>query len=423
MAGTSRNRIILLSGGAGITQRAVQLVAGLVTLPLVLHALGLAAFGIWGAATSLAWAASMLDLGLGSALITLIPRAMAAEGHARAVTGASLAGASALSGLLLLAALAVALLAPHAIPGPAFVIAGLALALNIPLSLSGNIWFGLQKGYAAGFWELAQSLLMLAGIVICAATGAGVLAMVAVVYGALLAANAGSLTHLLLREPGIRPTPASLATFAPVLRSGVTLSALTLIIIASFVFDNLLALHWLGAAAAGRMAVAMRLGTTAFGFLAAATQALWPAFVEAVAANDHKWVWRTLWRGTAGITLLALTGGALLVAAGPLFLKLWLGQNIGLPRATLAVVAAWIIALAIPRVAGLLLNALLKFRGQIIVQSLATPLALALKYLLAPHFGIAGIFGATPLVWLVIVCPAYAWLALRWVIRRPATTA
>ena len=419
----TRTRIILLSGGAGITQRAVQLVAGLVTLPLVLHALGLANFGIWGAATSLAWAASMLDLGLGSALISLVPRALAAEGQARALTGASLAAACTLAGLLLTAALALALLAPHLIPGPAFVIAGLALALNIPLSLSGNIWFGLQKGYVAGIWELAQTLLMLAGIIICAATGAGVLPMVAVVYGAMLAANAGSLAHLLLRQPGIRPAGASLATFAPVLRSGVTLSALTLIIVASFVFDNLLALHWLGAAAAGRMAVAMRLGTTAFGFLAAATQALWPAFVEAVAANDHKWVWRTLWRGTAGITLLALTGGALLVALGPLFLKIWLGQNIGLPRATLAVVAAWIIALAIPRVAGLLLNALLKFRGQIIVQSIATGLALALKYLLAPHFGIAGILGATALVWLVIVCPAYAWLSLRWTLQHPMPAA
>ena len=72
---TPRNRRVLLSGATGVLQRLAQLAASLIILPLVLHRLGEAGFGVWGAATSLSWAAVMLDLGLGGALVTLLPAA------------------------------------------------------------------------------------------------------------------------------------------------------------------------------------------------------------------------------------------------------------------------------------------------------------------------------------------------------------
>jgi hypothetical protein len=74
---STRNRRIVYASGAGLAQRGIQPITTLITLPSVLHALGVAEFGIWGAATSLAWLSGMLDLGLGSALVTLIPRSIA----------------------------------------------------------------------------------------------------------------------------------------------------------------------------------------------------------------------------------------------------------------------------------------------------------------------------------------------------------
>ena len=99
----ARNKKILLSGGTGVAQRLLQLFTGLITLPLVLHALGVAGFGVWGAATSLAWAAGMLDLGLGGALVTLVPQAIAGNGDLRAIVTASLLTGAGLGILLLLA--------------------------------------------------------------------------------------------------------------------------------------------------------------------------------------------------------------------------------------------------------------------------------------------------------------------------------
>ncbi len=416
----ARNRKILLSGGVGVAQRLAQLSIGLITLPLVLHTLGSAGFGVWGAATSLAWAVGMLDLGLGSALITLIPQARAQAGEVLAYISASLAGGAALAAVLLLGCGALALLLPGLRPGPPFIIAAACLALNIPLSIAGNIWFGLQKGHVAGLWDLLQTVLMLTGLLFSAWMGGGINAMVASVYGALLIGNAGSLMHLLLRHPALRPKLGllSLAVLARVSRTGLMLSALSVVISCAYVFDNIFTLEWLSPDAAARMTVATRLCFTAIGFLAVATQALWPAFVEAVAARDHAWVRRALWRGTLGVGLLALTGSAAILAFGPACLHWWLRQNLGISPLLFWSMAAWIVVLSLPRVAMLLLNAVGALRAQIIIQALATAAALALKFFLARRLGASGILLATPLVWLLFVCPAYAWLATGWVRNR-----
>jgi len=254
-------------------------------------------------------------------------------------------------------------------------------------------------------------------LVLAAWFGLGVTAMVAAVFGAQILGNAGSLAHLFWMHPQTRPklSGVSAGVLRRVLRSGLLLSALSIIFSLSCIFDNVLALHWLGPDAAARMTVAMRLCITATGMLGVATQAIWPAFVEAVAADDHGWVLQTLWRGTMAVTLLAVGGSAVIVAFGAPVLRWWLHADLHIPPLLFWAMAAWIVCLSLPRVAGLLLNAVSVFRGQLIVQGLVTVLALSLKFFLAERFGVAGILGATPLVALVVVCPAYAWMAARWI--------
>ena len=411
-----RNRRILLSGGAGVAQRFAQLIAALVTLPLTLHALGEAGFGVWGAATSLAWAGGVLDLGLGAALVTLVPQALARGEDAGGDVAASLFGGAALGSALLLVGGIFALAAPHELPGPPFLIACLGMALNIPLGIAGNIWFGLQRGHIAAMWDMAMTCMMLAFIILAVALGGGVVVMVACVYGAMVLASGGSLAHVLIRHPDLRPRFAALSRHGirRVLRTGLLLSAISMIASCSYVFDNVITLHWLGADAAARMTIAMRLCITAIGMLGVATHALWPAFVEATAARDHGWVLRALAGGTLGVLALALVGSALIVLYGDIAVQWWLRENLHLPPLLLWAVAAWIVVLSLPRVAGLLLNAVSIFRGQILVQCVATTAALVAKVFLGERLGAAGILLATPLAWLFIVCPAYAWMAAAW---------
>ncbi len=411
-----RNRRILFISGIGLGQRAAQLLSTLITLPLVLHALGLAGFGVWGAATSLAWLSGMLDLGLGSALLSLLPQALAAGQNStlhRYIT-ASLCTGVGLSLLVLGGGAALWLDGIH-LPGAPFVTACILLALNIPLSISRNVWFGLHKGYIAGYWDFAQTLLTLALLVLTAWAGAGVTIMTAVVYIAMLAINAASLAHALLSHEELRPReqPAT-TTLREVLSRGSLLFAITTAGACAYSFDTLLTLHWLGAPAAAQMVVAMRVCTTATGFLSITTQPLWPAFADAAAKGDRLWLGKTLRHGTVLLTTLAIAGSLVIVVSGSPVLHWWLHQDLHFTRNFLWVMAAWIIAINLPNIAGLFLNAVTQLKPQIAILATCAALGLLLKFFAAKSFGVAGILAITPILWTLLVTPAYFWLTWRW---------
>jgi O-antigen/teichoic acid export membrane protein len=411
-----RNRRIVLTSGMGVTQRAAQAVATLVTFPLLIRALGVEGFGVWGAATSLAWIAWMLDLGLGSALVTLAPKALADESGERAsdLVAAALLGATGVGLILIGVGWAGISLAGRSID-PAFVIAGGALALNIPLGIGARLWLALQKGYAASGWELAQTVITVTLLVAGAVSGLGVTGLTECVYGAMLVANAGCLAHILISHPELRPRgwPGWSATRRVVSAAGPMLG-ISVASACAFVFDNTLTLVWLGPEASAVMAIAMRLITTASGFVSVIGQALWPAFAEAAAADDRAWMRRTLRDGSLILTGLALAGSlALAVLGGPL-LRLWLGRDLGVSGPVLWAVGAWVTLSALTQAPGFLLMAVSRMRGQLIVLSLAAAAGLALKYLAAQLFGVAGMLTVTPALTLALIWPAYLWLTKAW---------
>jgi O-antigen/teichoic acid export membrane protein len=426
--GSERNRRVFFASGVGLIQRIVQMGTSLLTLPLALHVLGVSGFGVWGAATSLAWLSGMLDLGLGSALITLIPRSLSAGHHdeARSHVAAALICASSLSVAIMVAGGALVLLAMEPKNAAPFFVAVVGLALNVPLSIASNVWFGLQRGYIAGAWELVQTILTLGVLLVVAQCHGGVNAMVCAVYGSLALANSASLLHLLVRHPEIRPrlrVPTSMSLRTVIGNSGM-LFAFSVAVACSYMFDNVLTLHWLGETASAQMTMIMRLCTTAAGMIGVVTQPLWPALVEAESVGDLKWTMRTLRRGTVIVTTLAL-GGAILIglAGGPLLIW-WLRSDIGIGPELLWATGIWIIVMCAPRVAALLLSAALVLRPQLVAAVAALSLAIALKFIFATHFGVLGILTATPISWLLIMWPTYVLLTLRWSAKKnPRTSA
>jgi O-antigen/teichoic acid export membrane protein len=411
-----RNRRIVLTSGAGVTQRAAQAAATVVTFPLVIRALGVDGFGVWGAATSLAWVAWMLDLGLGAALVTLVPRALAGEGGEGAsdLVAAALAGAAGLSLAFVGMGWAGMWLAGRPVDPP-FVVAAAALALNVPLGIGSRLWLALQKGYAASGWELAQTVITLALLVAGALLGLGVTALTACVYGAMLAANAGGLAHVLIAHPELRPRrwPGRRATrrvtFAAAPMLGISVANAC-----ALVFDNTLALVWLGPAASAQMAIALRLITTASGFISVIGQAFWPAFAEAAATGDRSWMRRSLRDGTLIVAGLALAGSLALAAVGGPLLRLWLGRDLGMSGPVLWAVGAWVTLSALTLAPGYLLLAVSRLKGPLIVLTVAALVGLALKYLAAQRFGVAGMLTVTPALTVALVWPVYLWMARAW---------
>lgn len=406
------------ASGVGFVQRIAQIATTVVTLPLVLHALGVYGFGIWGAATSLAWLSGILDFGLGSALITLIPRTIATGQNelTREHVAAALICGCILSVIVVIAGAALTVAGTQLRQSTPFLLAVVGLALNVPLSIAGNVWFGLQKGHVAGGWEIVQTLLTLCLLLTAAAFHGGVTAMVCAVYAALVLTNFASLAHLLVRHPEIRPRRSypSMQSLQIVVGQSGWLFLFSVAVACSYMFDNLLTLHWLGGEASAQMTMAMRLCTTAAGVIAVLTQPLWPAFVEAESVGDRPWALRTLSWGTVMVLVLAVSGAAVIVLFGAPLLTWWLRSNIGIGPALLWATGIWIVVICTPRVPSLLFSAALILRSQFIAATAALALAIALKCLLVDRFGVVGILSATPISWLIIMWPASIWLMLRW---------
>jgi O-antigen/teichoic acid export membrane protein len=299
--------------------------------------------------------------------------------------------------------------------GP-YLIAAIGLALNLPLNAGNNVWMALQKGYVSGAWELVQTLLTTAGLVGAAALTRDVRVYVAVVYMGLALANIGSLVHLFWSHPELRPEGLSVswAAMREVAGHGVLYFILALTGGLSFLLDNVLALSLLGPEASARMTIAMRICVTAVGGLVVMSQPLWPAFAEAAERGDRKWIRKTLLRGSGLLVGLTVAGSSLLLVFGERLLRLWLHTDLGIGAGLLWAIAAWVLAQAVFRVPNLLLNGLSILRFQIAVFSVATALALALKFALAPYFGVAGILWGTTTPVLLIVIPASIWRIWRW---------
>ncbi len=417
-----RNRRIFAAASIGLLQRGTQILATLITYPLVLHHLGVEGFGIWAAATSLAWLAGNLDFGLGSALISLIPRGLAAgDETGRDAVTAVLLGSSFIAVVLLAACLLGRAFGWFPNLGRPFIIAAATLWLSIPLNAGNNIWFGLQKAYVPAWWQLLQTILTLTLVSIGALGHAGVSALTAAIYGPALATSAAILTHALIGNPNLRPSwHLSRSALYAVFTQGSQLFMITMAAMSAYAFDTLLALHWLGAEAAAQMAIALRICTTASGLLGIITMPFWPGFADALATGDHNWLTRTLSNGTIGTVALASLGCLVLVLCGAPVLRLWLHHDFQMTPLLLSTIAAWIILTTAPNITTQFLNAASILRWQILILICASAMSITLKYLLAARFGVILILATTPIAWLLLVIPGYSYLTARCLTKLPS---
>jgi O-antigen/teichoic acid export membrane protein len=418
MSTHKRNRRIILASSVGASQRLVQVASTLVVVPFVLRALGPAKFGIWGAASSLAWLTGILDIGTGYALLTMVAGCLACDRVDEART--HIAGALTIGSLLSLPMMLVAAIAclggalqGHYAP---YVIALAGLALNLPVNPANSVWMSLQEGYFSSLWELVQTLLSTAGLLTATAFTTDVRVYVTVVYGAVALSNLGSLIHLYLRHPELRPEklPVPVQSMKTVASSGAMFFVMITIGSLSYLLDNVLALQLLGPEASARMTIAIRICVTAIGLLVVVSQPLWPAFTDAVHRTDRHWIFHNFVRGTALLSAAATFGATVFVLYGESLLRLWLHVNLGIDRKLVWAVAVWIVAATLIRVPFLLLNAVSLIRFQVVVYSLSTLTAFALKFALAEKMGVAGILWASSFAALLVVLPMSLWRIWHW---------
>jgi O-antigen/teichoic acid export membrane protein len=414
----------------GLPVFGLQVVGGLLLVTLAWRALGANGFGLWSAITAFGPMVALGDLGVGNALISFVASAMGRDDRSAARRVVAMAiGVSMTAALLLTALLLVAYaqldweawfnLPPTTPYAPALgvmVYAGCRLLL-LPFGMVAKLRTGLQENFVNSAWDAAGVCLSLGLFYISSRTGAGLpVLLLASGTGPLLAA-CGNWLGLVGRNVIPRPSDLDISELRPLLRLGVLFLALNLSMLLSSAADNLVAIRLLGTAATAELAVANKIITVGQTVLNVALIPLWPAFAEAIARRDGRWIRRALQFSLAGSC-----GAGIILSAGFLLcanqaVALWLGPDATLSAGILWANAAWLVLQANGIVGAMFLNGAGVVRFQIVQALCFGVLAFGLKLLLASRFGPAGIVWATDIAYVATVLPFYLWFIRRWLAR------
>jgi O-antigen/teichoic acid export membrane protein len=429
--GKQRDRRILLSIMAGMPFRLLQIVSGVLLVPLAVRYLGAERFGLWAAVTSLAPIVALADLGIGNGLINAVAGTMARDDSAtaRRAANASFAAVSAMAALLLvlLAGLSrvidwaalfnVAGTSAEAEAAPAtlaYVACCLAL---LPLTLVSRLRAGLQESFISSFWEAAGVASALLGFILAIRLHAGMAVLLWAIGLPPVLAGIGNGLALLGRQPWLRPRRLEIDFLAlrPVLRLGFLYFILMAATALANTVDSIVAIRVFGPQTAGVVGISAKIFGAGQALVLAALTPLWPAFSEALARHDLPWVRRTLLLAlAAGVGGGGALAAALAVVTNPA-VHLWVGPAVTIPASLLIANALWLTLIGTGNAFGMLLNGAGIIRLQIVAALAYSSLAFGLKLILPQYLGAAGIVWATVIAYGGIAVPLYAAAALRYV--------
>ncbi len=414
----------------GLPAFGLQVASGLLLVMLAWRTLGADGFGLWSAITAFGPIIALGDLGVSFALISVVASATGRDDDGavrRAVAMAIVVSMT--TALLLTAALLVAYarldwvtwfnLPPATHFAPALGVIGYAgcRLLYLPLGVVAKLRTGLQENFVNNAWDAAGACLSLALFFFASRAGAKLPVLLLASAAGPVVAACGNWFGLVGRNVIPRPGDLDFGQLQPLLRLGMLFFALNLATLLSSAADNLVAVRLLGTAATAELAVANKFITVGQAVLNVALIPLWPAFAEAIARRDGRWIRRALLFSLAG----SCGSGALLSAAFLLganqAVALWLGPNAELSAGLLWANAVWLVLQAAGIVGAMFLNAAQVVRFQVVLALSFGLLAFGLKLLLAPTFSAAGIVWATDIAYVVTTLPFYVWFIRRWLAR------
>jgi len=339
-----RYRRIGLTTLSGFTYRFVAMVLSLVTVPLILGALGKARFGLWNTITTVtAWVA-MFDLGLSSGLVNRLAKAYGQQDEAEANRYVVTALAAMLGlALLVLVALAAAIpLVPWSqllgVRGEVdvatvrwSVAAALGLfAASMPLGVVWQLFAGFQRAYLTNGFSLVGAILGFGALLLAIVLGAPLPWLIAAVsFGGILAALAGFGYALTRGFPWLvlRLRDVSWPTLRSLMSLSVPMFLFQIGALAVNETQSIIIAQRCGLATVAEFGIAMRLYLLTASLIQLGTSSFIPPLREAHERGDVPWV-RTAFTRLMLVRLgIALVGGLVMCLLGNLILRVWLRRD------------------------------------------------------------------------------------------------
>ncbi|HEX6842826.1 MAG TPA: oligosaccharide flippase family protein [Stellaceae bacterium] len=390
---------------AQLASQGVALLVLLASVPLALGYLGRERFGLWMTAVAAAELLSFASLGLDKGLLNALADADGRDD--RAAARRLVSTAFALVAAIVLALLALLALTYRALPwarllnvaaseeaGPVMAVLIVAALLALPASLVDTVQSAYQEGFLNGLWKATGRVLSLVALAAAIALGASVVWVALAVAGApLLAALGNAIVLFGRRRPWLAPRLTEMRRDAArrLFGAGSLFFLTQLALTIAYYADNLIVAQLAGSGAVAAYAVTARLFDLPGMLLLLVGAAAWPPLAEAIARGDSAWAERGLRRLIiASLGLAALTALPLMLL-GPTLLGWWVGGEVAPPdQLFIAFGLFWLLS-AVTQPIAVFLAAANALRLQLGCAVLLAAGSVALKLLMAPAFGMAGI--------------------------------
>lgn len=416
-ARATRHTMLRRTATAGAIAKIVSAVCNFLSVPILLRSLGESQFGMWATYQSLQMLLPFADFGIGNGMMNAITGA-ASRDDEKEIQRLVTTGTAMLLAVAAIGGVAVSIVWPHlstwlasgADGEMADVRRGLAIFLvgglaAIPLSCADRLAAAMQAGYVPHLVRAGVACASLVALYVAAMRESRFPVFCLATVGPPLLAPLLTWWWLSRRKPYVVPRLKALALekIPGMIRTGAAFLAVQCTAILGFGLDLLLIEKLAGAANAAEFAIVQRFFSVVPVVAAIVLAPLWPAYADARARADDRWISGTFQAAMAR----SIAGSAACVAAmagvAPWVMPMWLGVDRTPATSVVILFAVWSVLYVAGMALSMLWNGMHWLRLQASLGMLFAAGSGMIKWRLIPTGGAESLIAANAVCYILLV--------------------
>lgn len=396
---------------ASILFKGLAVACSFFSIPLMIHYLGHAEYGVWSTLLSVMTWVTFFDLGLGNGLRNKLAESLAknqaAEGQRYISSAYSLIGLISLALLLVLVTVAFLLpwqsifntrLLSTNILNWTVLTTGFFIIFNFWLSLINAVLNAVQKTSTVVFGQFVCSLVSLVLVYILTKVTDSSLLYLAVVYGiSLIGTNILLTLWFFKRKLNLAPgVSLDRKHVRPLLSLGLRFFVIQAAVLIIFTTDKILITQLFGPEYVTQYDVVFKLFSIITMLHSLVTAPLWSSYTDAYHRGDMNWIRSMLRKQMALFILVLISVGTMLIIAKPV-IEFWIGKDLVVSMPLVSSLALFVLVSVWNNIYAYLLNGIGKIQFQMYTSVLAMLINIPLAIYLTRHmgFGTNGVVLAT----------------------------
>jgi len=404
-----RHRLAIISTGVSGLAKLSGIIVTIITVPMTLRYLGMERYGAWVTITSFLTMLVFADLGIGNGVLNEVSKAYGARDivRIRVIIFSGFVALFAIGGIV---TVGYALLSPYIPYGRLFHVSDSKLvldirnamfwtivcfAISIPASIIQRVQMGLQMIYVSEAWQIVKSGCVLLATWMCIKLQYGLVSLVFATLGVPIVISVLNAAVFFVRSrPDLMPVSTHIEynVVRSIVGFGFAFFIIQIGMSLGSASDNLLITNVLGPEASAAFAIPQKMYGAVSIIVMMSILPLWPAYGEAIAVGDNRWVVFTLWRSLVTSVVFATIASVVLTIFAQRIMFVWTGVNLQVGIDLFVALCIWQIVLTAGNAIAMFVNGTSYLVArQAYISVIAGAAMIAGKYFALREIGMSGV--------------------------------